>query len=251
MAAPGALTAGQARLRAIVSDYPQDGDLWELRDKLGGDPVILADPRTGQLLSAAGANATYARFQTVRWAHSAQLADRWVLDDVDCHAYGRPDQVEHLPAALGGRKAHRTMRFLLDQAVGQQPHLEHVGLDVLTGSRMSCHAPAQHRALAAFLWGGPLIAEGPRIRVIADEPDEDLRRACAIVDRYALHVDGFGVPYGEAADDVRRTYLFELAERLTATPLTHRHGRLEDLEVALAEQQQPHPAKRSWWRHSA
>ena len=129
------------------------------------------------------------------------------------------------------------MQFLLDQAAGHQPFTDDVGLVVLTGSRMSCEASAEHRALAAFLWGGPLIAEHARIRVIADEPDEELRRACAIIDTYALHPDGFhAVPYGQVADLSRRAGLLALAERLSATPLAQRCVRLDDVEIALSEQ---------------
>ena len=76
---PG-LTDGQTRLRAILSDYPQDGELWELRKLLEADPVILEDPLTGQPLSAAAAHATYARFQVRRWADRAALVDRLVID---------------------------------------------------------------------------------------------------------------------------------------------------------------------------
>lgn len=243
------LTDGQARLRAIVSAYPQDGDVWDLRAQLGADPVILADPLTGQPLSAVGAHATYARFQARRWADRAEICDR-VTVDVDHHAYGRPDENRHEAAALGGVKAHRTMRFLLDHAAGLQPETGDVGLVVLTGSRISCEASAQHRALAAFLWRSELVAARPQIEVIADEPDPVLREACATVDRYALHADGFAMPFGCEDHDSYRIGLLELAARLRVSPLARRYSHLSDLEQALTDQAQPPPApaRSRWWR---
>lgn len=192
------------------------------------------------------------RFQARRWAARAELVNRLVID-VDHHAYGRPDETRHEAAALGGAKAHRTMRFLLDHAAGLQPETGGVGLVVLTGSRISCEASAEHRALAAFLWHGELVAAGPRIEVIADKPDPILRQACAIVDRYALHACGFDVvPNGRDADDAHRADLLELAARLRAFPLPQRYSRLTDLEEALAEQARPRLSPpgpgRSRWR---
>jgi hypothetical protein len=124
--------------------------------------------------------------------------------------YGRLDEIRHRqdnPAALGGVKADRTMRFLLDHAAGLQP-----------------------------------------------PPDETLREACVVLDRYALH-DGFDMPYGRAADDSYRAWLLELAARLRAFPLTQRYSFLSDVEQALAAQTQAPPAPprpwRSRWRRRA
>jgi hypothetical protein len=145
------------------------------------------------------------------------------------------------------------MQFLLDQAAGRQPETGDVGVTVLSGSRISCEASSQHRALAAFLWRGELIAARPQIRVIADQPDQTLREACAIIDRYALHADGFGVPYGRPADDAYRARLIALAHGLTECPLSRRYGQLGDLEHALAGERDDSVTSTKatpsrWWR---
>jgi len=205
------LTEGQARLRAIVRAHPggkrPESELRALRELIAADPMILADRRTGQRLSPADANATYARFQAMRWAPRAEPVDRLVLD-VDHYVYARAfsHRVRGEPAALGGVKGTSTMQFLLNFAAGVQSPTEHVHPSVLTGSRICCEPGANHRTLAAFLWQGELVAEGPRITVIADEPDEPLRQACAIVDRYAEDIDGFRPPDDHDAD-AHRSYL--------------------------------------------